>query len=405
MPQNICLYMYKDKQEATMIEQISTKSVPNGFVASQNEQNQQFAANIQATPNDSFESTTKPQIVEKKTFFGWFDAVCVAAAGGSLFMWRKSHTNLTAVGKKLSSTFEAIGEKMPESIQNAAERLHDFSTKDAMSGLNNRATFDAALAKTVKEAAESKSDLHMAMLDMDFFKSINEILGHTKGDKFIKHLSRIIKEVSTEHNVSAYRVGGEEMAVLMPGHNQESAQKIAQKIADKIKADTQIQGHKDEFLKKAEERLATFRQEQQPYDNLWKSIRSADADQSQVARNVLEFLGDNPSSKTDEDKNLLKEAIKQLEEIRDGKSSKRVKDLIDSHHPVVARALNQKNNRTSEIDSITNWIRHVSKHGFTISAGVAGRKSDVPEELLKRTNSALEVQAKHSRNMVAVAKD
>ena len=71
------------------------------------------------------------------------------------------------------------------------------------------------------------------MIDIDFFKCINDIHGHEMGDKAIKHVAKILKMSSRNADYVA-RVGGEEFVLLLPDTDRAGAFKLAEKLRDRI---------------------------------------------------------------------------------------------------------------------------------------------------------------------------
>ncbi len=108
-------------------------------------------------------------------------------------------------------------------IQNAtiyqtADRL---SRVDSLTGLLNRREFDRRLAQEVAGSQHTGQPLSLVMIDTDHFKKINDRLGHQEGDRVLQQLAKLILLVPRLPEDEAFRVGGEEFAVLMT-HTQKS---------------------------------------------------------------------------------------------------------------------------------------------------------------------------------------
>ena len=69
------------------------------------------------------------------------------------------------------------------------------------------------------------------MLDIDFFKRINDTHGHDMGDKAIKHVTKILK-MSLRNVDCVARIGGEEFVLLLPDTDRAGAFKLAEKLRD-----------------------------------------------------------------------------------------------------------------------------------------------------------------------------
>lgn len=87
---------------------------------------------------------------------------------------------------------------------------------DPLTGLPTRPALDRAL----KEAVERQPSVALAMLDVDGFEAINSQYGQEVGDRVLQALARLLTEAVPD---GAYRSGGDEFTLLMPGHSLEQA--------------------------------------------------------------------------------------------------------------------------------------------------------------------------------------
>lgn len=115
-------------------------------------------------------------------------------------------------GTEVLATLHDAAEKEEELlVQNQVmERL---SKTDALTGLLNHNTFQNYLDTYVLQASQSDLQLHLAVLDIDNFKGINDNFGHSTGDLVLKHVADIILKKSGSHDVVA-RYGGEEFVII-----------------------------------------------------------------------------------------------------------------------------------------------------------------------------------------------
>jgi diguanylate cyclase (GGDEF)-like protein len=102
-------------------------------------------------------------------------------------------------------------------IGNAAarEELENRAATDALTGLWNRRTFDLRLPQEVARVERSGHTLVLAMLDIDHFKRINDVHGHSAGDVVLRRVADVLRGAVRAGDVIA-RVGGEEFAWIMP---------------------------------------------------------------------------------------------------------------------------------------------------------------------------------------------
>ncbi|CAA6603676.1 Response regulator receiver modulated diguanylate cyclase [Rhodospirillaceae bacterium LM-1] len=93
------------------------------------------------------------------------------------------------------------------------ERLTDMATKDALTGIHNRRFFFEAGETLFARAKRDQVALTAAMLDIDFFKKVNDTYGHDGGDAILKRVASLLRSLCRQTDVVA-RFGGEEFAIL-----------------------------------------------------------------------------------------------------------------------------------------------------------------------------------------------
>jgi diguanylate cyclase (GGDEF)-like protein len=96
------------------------------------------------------------------------------------------------------------------------EELLVRATRDALTGLWNRATILEFLTREMEQTRRNGGALAVAVIDVDFFKRINDTLGHAGGDEVLKELARRLRAALRQRD-SLGRYGGEELLVVMPG--------------------------------------------------------------------------------------------------------------------------------------------------------------------------------------------
>ena len=119
--------------------------------------------------------------------------------------------------------------RMKEEIEKDRKKLYTLATTDPLTHiLNRRAFFEVANSFFTLAKRESK-DLSVILIDIDFFKKVNDTYGHLTGDHILKHLVQCVQKSIRQSDLFA-RYGGEEFIVLLPDTDYISTQKVAQKI-------------------------------------------------------------------------------------------------------------------------------------------------------------------------------
>ncbi len=125
--------------------------------------------------------------------------------------------------------------------------LQDQAHSDTMTGLYNKGYFLDQLPRFVHFAQRKSDPLALIMLDIDHFKSINDNYGHLTGDRILEALARILKSNLRKYD-TAYRYGGEELAVILPSASLSQALKLGERIRKKVESRT-FRGEKKERIR------------------------------------------------------------------------------------------------------------------------------------------------------------
>lgn len=99
--------------------------------------------------------------------------------------------------------------------QNQIMLLEELSTHDPLTRTFNRYAFDRELKRQIKRSDRSGEKLSLMMMDLDYFKSINDQYGHPAGDRVLAGVGQLMQEIIREHDFLA-RYGGEEFAAILP---------------------------------------------------------------------------------------------------------------------------------------------------------------------------------------------
>ncbi len=142
---------------------------------------------------------------------------------------------------------EIIGAYTAIAIRNSIqlEELKSISNKDALTGLYNWRYFNQYLKSKCDSCQESDSYLSLSIVDIDYFKKVNDKHGHEAGNECLRQISEIIMNSFDDSAVVA-RIGGEEFAIIESGTCLDSIIKRAQEVVDRI-ANTIIEDKEQEI--------------------------------------------------------------------------------------------------------------------------------------------------------------
>ncbi len=109
------------------------------------------------------------------------------------------------------------------------EDVLEAATRDALTGLFNRAHFESVLRHKIEHAKRRTDTLAVAMIDLDGFKEVNDGMGHAMGDLALRQVGHLLGAQARDTDIVA-RYGGDEFAWLMPGTTVDAAVAVADRI-------------------------------------------------------------------------------------------------------------------------------------------------------------------------------
>ena len=118
-------------------------------------------------------------------------------------------------------------------LQGLIDALVDLSSRDALTGLPNRRTFDLALSREIDRVARSGEPALLLVVDIDHFKRINDTHGHAAGDLVIKAVASVLLETVRPMDLVA-RVGGEEFAIVLPNCPPAFGATVAERVRRRV---------------------------------------------------------------------------------------------------------------------------------------------------------------------------
>ena len=111
--------------------------------------------------------------------------------------------------------------------------LLQLAETDPLTGILNRQSMDNAVAAGIKTARRDKLPLSVVILDIDHFKAINDKYGHQVGDRVLREVGRKIRDEIRGHD-KAFRYGGEEFMLLLPGTGAETLELVAERLRNTV---------------------------------------------------------------------------------------------------------------------------------------------------------------------------
>jgi diguanylate cyclase (GGDEF)-like protein len=118
-----------------------------------------------------------------------------------------------------------------------SERLRILADEDALTGLHNRRAFMRELTAEVERAARYRRPLTLVLCDLDHFKLLNDTHGHPGGDRALCHVAHVLK-TGLRSGDGAFRIGGDEFALLLPETTASDAAVAVQRISEAFELHT-----------------------------------------------------------------------------------------------------------------------------------------------------------------------
>jgi len=155
--------------------------------------------------------------------------------------------------------------------QTLMDKLRDTSLRDGATKLYNRRFMEEFIDKSAEQALRSNVSYSILMIDIDYFKMVNDTYGHDSGDIVIKSLAEILQSTVRKADLPI-RYGGEEFLIFLHNTTKEGALIVAQKIR------TQFAAKKYQFGNDTVEKTLSIGIAHFPLDadSIWKVIKFAD---------------------------------------------------------------------------------------------------------------------------------
>ncbi len=124
-------------------------------------------------------------------------------------------------------------EKLNRELLRTNKKLKQLALRDPQTGLYNHRYFEEVIEAEFYRAKRYAHPLSVIMLDIDYFKSINDVYGHQFGDLVLKQLARLLRRLVRRYDIVT-RFDGEEFVIICPGADGSQAYILAQRLLDAI---------------------------------------------------------------------------------------------------------------------------------------------------------------------------
>jgi diguanylate cyclase (GGDEF)-like protein len=185
------------------------------------------------------------------------------------------------VSKPLKKAEVIARVKIQLQIKTQIEELEFLASRDSMTGIYNRRKF-FELASSLFEKTEE--NLFISMIDIDYFKKINDTYGHDAGDIVIKTMAQLVSELLPSDAIFG-RIGGEEFAILLENERQEVL-KIFENIKNNV-ANLQIEANSDTIRFTISNGIAQRNNQTNSVDELLKAADEALYEAKGTGRNKV----------------------------------------------------------------------------------------------------------------------
>jgi len=127
--------------------------------------------------------------------------------------------------------FSVIGYQVAATLKHFQRfsSIKDMAIYDTLTNVHNRRHFDERIGVETQKSFLSDTPLSLVMVDIDYFKKVNDTFGHTEGDKVLCKIASLLKN-SVRKDDTVARYGGEEFALILPGAKLEVTSMIAERI-------------------------------------------------------------------------------------------------------------------------------------------------------------------------------
>jgi diguanylate cyclase (GGDEF)-like protein len=250
-----------------------------------------------------------------------------------------SGDELEVISRNVNNLALAL-ESRENELQATYDNLLYFSNRDSLTMLANRRYFISELELAIKMAEKNNQKIALLFIDLDYFKDINDTLGHNIGDKLLQTVSNKLLKIIDENGLVG-RFGGDEFVVLLKKvENEKNIKKIAIEILESLQEKFKIS---DLILKiSASIGISIFPNDANSVTELIKQSDLAMYHSKELGKNTYSFF-------TKELSNSLEEKTKIINALKEALENKNEFQLL--YQPKISA----KNGKMISIESLVRW--------------------------------------------------
>lgn len=167
-------------------------------------------------------------VIEKKQAIFYFEYPCHSPAEKRWFMMRVSSFEME------DKNYFVIAHQNITERKLAEEAVRELAGLDSLTNMANRRTFDNFLHEEWKRCSRLNKPISLAIVDLDYFKLLNDTYGHQSGDECLIRIGSLLKDFTSRPSDICARYGGEEFALVWGDTSLEQAKSLSTKLLKKI---------------------------------------------------------------------------------------------------------------------------------------------------------------------------
>ena len=233
--------LFKDSTSSISITEISDETVHASIKYS--EWREMIVNMIWPDDQDMFRERTDPEYLKKNIMPGRtssFDCLMQNLEGKYIWVkliFSRAETNNSEEDFRYVFMVQDIHENSVQ-LMSTLKKYEELASKDTLTDVFNHGRIETEMYNAIEIVARSNRSVSMMMLDIDFFKNVNDKFGHAVGDMTLKHFAYMLKEYFLSINAVIGRWGGEEFVVVCYDADVDKAAGFAEEMRERLSKET-----------------------------------------------------------------------------------------------------------------------------------------------------------------------